>query len=73
MKLCGPRRDEAARGKRKLHNKELLNLYSSPHIFYNNEIKEDEINMTCSTHTTEIYTMLLYKNLKRPLRALKHR
>jgi hypothetical protein len=31
-KICGPKRDEVAGGWRKLHNKELQNLYSSPSI-----------------------------------------
>jgi hypothetical protein len=31
-KIFGPKRDEVAGGWRKLHNKELRNLYSSPSI-----------------------------------------
>jgi hypothetical protein len=31
-RIFGPRRDEAMRGWRKLHNEELHNLYSSPSI-----------------------------------------
>jgi hypothetical protein len=31
-RISGPRRDEVAGGRRKLHNEELHNLYSSPSI-----------------------------------------
>jgi hypothetical protein len=32
-RIFGPKRDEVTRDWRKLHNEELLNLYSSPNIF----------------------------------------
>jgi hypothetical protein len=31
-RIFGPKRDEVTRGSRKLHNKKLQNLYSSPNI-----------------------------------------
>jgi hypothetical protein len=33
-RIFGPKRDEMARGCRKLHNEELHNLYYSPYITY---------------------------------------
>jgi hypothetical protein len=32
-KICGPKRDELIVGRRKLHNEELHNLYSSPRTY----------------------------------------
>jgi hypothetical protein len=32
LRIFGPKRDEVTGGWRKLHNEELHNLYSSPHI-----------------------------------------
>jgi hypothetical protein len=32
MKIFGPRRDELMKGRRKFHNEELHDLYSSPSI-----------------------------------------
>jgi hypothetical protein len=31
-RICGPKREEVARGWRRLHNEELQNLYASPNI-----------------------------------------
>jgi hypothetical protein len=44
-RIFGPKRDEATGGWRKLHNEEILDLYSSPSII---RIKEDEVGGTCS-------------------------
>jgi hypothetical protein len=45
-----PKRDEVTGDWRKLHNEELHNLYSSPSIIRMIKVKEDEIDMACSTH-----------------------
>jgi hypothetical protein len=37
-------------GWRKLHNKELCDLYSLPSINWNGEIKEDEVSGACSAN-----------------------
>jgi hypothetical protein len=37
-------------GWRKLHSEELHNLYSSSNIIRVDQIKEDEMDGTCSTH-----------------------
>jgi hypothetical protein len=38
-RIFGPRRDEVTGGWRKLHNKEIHNLYSSPSYNYNDQVK----------------------------------
>jgi hypothetical protein len=45
------KRDEATGGRRKLHNEEPHNLYSSPSII--RMIKEDEMGRACSTNGGE--------------------
>jgi hypothetical protein len=47
-RIFGPKRDEIIGGSKNLHNEKLHNLYSSPNI--NDQVKEDEIGRTCSTH-----------------------
>jgi hypothetical protein len=48
-RIFGPKRDEVTGDWRKLHNEELHNLYSSPSIINNDQIKEDKMGRTCST------------------------
>jgi hypothetical protein len=45
----GPKRDEVTGGRRKLHNEELHNLYSSSNIIIMIQVKEDEMGRACST------------------------
>jgi hypothetical protein len=49
-RIFGPRRDEVMGYWRKLRNEELHNLYSSPNIIKNDQVKEDEISRACSTN-----------------------
>jgi hypothetical protein len=51
-RICGPRRDEVTGGWRKLHNKELHNLYSSPSIV---RIKVSR-KMRWELHVTQLAT-----------------
>jgi hypothetical protein len=44
------KRDEILGGWRKLHNEVLHNLYSSPNIINNGQVKEDEMDIPCSTY-----------------------
>jgi hypothetical protein len=48
-RIFGPKREEGAGDWRRLHNEELRNLGVSPNII-SDQIKEDEIGGTCSTH-----------------------
>jgi hypothetical protein len=48
-RVLGPKREKVAGGWRGLHNEELCNLYASRNSLGNN-IKEDEMGGTCSTH-----------------------
>jgi hypothetical protein len=48
LRIFGPKEDEVTGGWRKLHE-ELHNLYSSPTIIINDQVKKDEIVRTCST------------------------
>jgi hypothetical protein len=50
-RIFGPKRDEATRGWRKLHNEELHNLYSSSNII--RMIKSRRMSRTCSTNGRE--------------------
>jgi hypothetical protein len=38
------------KGRRRLHNGELHNLYSSPNIFRMIKSKKDDVDGTCGTH-----------------------
>jgi hypothetical protein len=51
-KIFIPKRDEVTGGYRKLHSKELHNLYFSPTSYnYNgSRVKEDEMRRACSTN-----------------------
>jgi hypothetical protein len=51
LRISGPKKYDMIRGWRKLHNKELHNLYASPNVI--GMIKESEIGRKCSTHTRE--------------------
>jgi hypothetical protein len=49
-RICGTKRDEVTENWRKLHNKELHNLYSSPDII--RQVKAIEVGGACGTHGT---------------------
>jgi hypothetical protein len=52
----GPKTDEVMEGWRKLHNKELHNLYFSQSTNnQNDKVKEDEMGRECSTNGEEEY------------------
>jgi hypothetical protein len=50
VRIFGPKGDEVTGGCRKLHIEELYNLHSSPSIIKNDQVKEDEMDRTCSTN-----------------------
>jgi hypothetical protein len=61
-RIFGSKREEDAGCLRKLYNKELHNLYASPNI---DELKEIEMNGTCSTHwRDDKYIKIWSENLK---------
>jgi hypothetical protein len=43
-------RKEVIRDWRKLHNEKLCNLYSSPNIIYDDQVKEEEMDGVCSMY-----------------------
>jgi hypothetical protein len=45
-------------GRRTLHNEELHNMYSSPPLNWDDEIKEDEIKRACSTNLGAVHTKI---------------
>jgi hypothetical protein len=47
-RIFAPKKDEATGGCSKLHNEELHNLYSSPNIINDDQVKEDEMGRACS-------------------------
>jgi hypothetical protein len=47
-RMFGPKRDEVTGEWRKLHNKELHNLYSSPDVV--RQVKGNEVGGACGTH-----------------------
>jgi hypothetical protein len=64
-RIFGPKRDEVTGEWRKLHNKELQDLYSSPLL-----VAEDEMGEPCSTNGAKMnsYRLLVEKpEGKRPL------
>jgi hypothetical protein len=66
-RIFGPKRDEVTGEWRKLHNKELHDLYSSPSII---RVEEDEMGGPCSTNGEKrnAYRLLVGKlEGKRPL------
>jgi hypothetical protein len=52
-RIFGPKRDEVTEEWRRLHNKELYALYSSPNIIPMNKIKKTEICRACSMYGGE--------------------
>jgi hypothetical protein len=46
----GPKREEVTGGRRKLHNEELHNLYSSSYEYIVSVVKSRRMSGTCSTH-----------------------
>jgi hypothetical protein len=48
LRIFGPKRDEVTGKWRRLHNKELYALYSSP-----NQVKKTEMGRTCGTYGGE--------------------
>jgi hypothetical protein len=55
--IVGPKRDEVKGGWRKLHNKELHDLYSSPNII--RMIKSQKMGEGCSTNCKEEYMYVI--------------
>jgi hypothetical protein len=51
LRIFGPKKYDMIRAWRKLHNKELHNLYASPNVI--GMIKESGIGQTCIMHTHE--------------------
>ena len=49
-RIFGPKRDEVTGEWRRLQNKELYALYSSPNIVSGDQINKTEVGMTCSTY-----------------------
>jgi hypothetical protein len=49
-RIFGPKRDEVTGEWRKLHNEELHNLYSSPDIIRQSQVKANEVGGACGTH-----------------------
>jgi hypothetical protein len=52
-RIFGPKRDEVTGEWRRLHNKELYALYSSPNIIRVMEVKKTEMGRTCGTYRGE--------------------
>jgi hypothetical protein len=52
-RIFGPKREEVTGECRKLHNKELNDLYSSPNIVRVIKIEKNEMGGTCSTYGGE--------------------
>jgi len=48
-KIFGPKRDEVTSKRKRLHNEEFNNLYSSS-IIFGDQIKKKEIGQACSTY-----------------------
>jgi hypothetical protein len=75
-RIFGPKRDEIMGGRRKLHNKELHNLYSSPNII--RMVKSRRKRMSGQVAGMEeqrgAYRVLVGKpEGKRPLQRPRHR
>jgi len=60
-RILGPKRD-----RRKLHNKKLNDLYSSPNSFRGDQIEKNEMGVACSAYggRGEAYTGFWWGNLK---------
>jgi hypothetical protein len=53
-KIFGPKKDEVAGDWRKLHNKKLYDLYSSPNVLGDgDQIKKNEMGCACGTYGGE--------------------
>ena len=52
-RIFGSKKDGATRAWRKLHNEELNDLYSSPYVFWGDEIEKNAIGGACSARTGE--------------------
>jgi hypothetical protein len=50
LRLFGPKRGELTGECRKLHNEELHNLYSSPDVIRQSQVKPNEVSGACGTH-----------------------
>jgi hypothetical protein len=75
-RMFRPKSDEMMGPWRKLHNEDLHDLYSSPNIVRNDEVKENEVGMACSRHghKRNTYTTFVGESEgKRPLRRLRHK
>jgi hypothetical protein len=54
-RIFGLKRDEVTGVWGKLHNDELHNLYCSPSIINNDQVKKDEMGRACSTEGVKTY------------------
>jgi hypothetical protein len=62
-RIFGPKRDEVTGEWRRIHNKELYALYSSPNIIW--VIKKTEVGRACSTWgRVEVHTGFQWGNLR---------
>jgi hypothetical protein len=52
LRMFGPKRDNVTGERRKLHNEELHNLYSSPDIIRQVTVKGNEVGRACGTQGT---------------------
>jgi hypothetical protein len=52
-RIFGPKRDEMTRGWRKLHNEELHKFYLSTSIMRMIQVKEDDVDSSCSMNEGE--------------------
>jgi hypothetical protein len=70
-----PKKDDIAENWRKLHTKELHNLYSSPNIITMLKSKEYEIGGVCSMRKGDLKCRILFEESeeKRPLERPKPR
>jgi hypothetical protein len=75
LRIFGPKRAEVTGGWRKLHEEEHHNVYSSPSINKNDEVKDDEMGSVCSMNGGEenAYRLLVGKSEgKRQLGSQRH-
>jgi hypothetical protein len=52
-RIFGPKREEVVGGWRRLRNEELHNLVRFIKYYLGDQVKEDEMGVTCSTHEVE--------------------
>ena len=49
-RIFGPKREEVTEERRKLHNEDLSDVYSSSNIFFGNQIEKNEMGGACSPY-----------------------